>query len=342
VKTRDLRLLILHVSTRCDQTCAHCSIWRSTPSVTPECGLADRLGFIEAAASEGATTVLFTGGEPLLCDHIEALARRAKALGLTVHLATNGLGLGRAASWVGECVDEVFVSLEGPADIHDRVRGPRMTARLQAALGEVARLARRPRLVARNTLTGLNASALEGTVAMAREMGFDAVSFLPVDTSSSAFGGRPAERGRLRPGAADVAALRRSILYLASAGELGGFVLESEEKLMSMTDALALAPDRVAPRCNAPEWSVVVEADGALRPCFFQPAVAAGRGSGLGAARRSEPWAKALEGLGPQDATCSACVCAKYLETQAPSIAERAARTLGASLPGWLPRMGAA
>lgn len=286
--------------------------------------------------------MLFTGGEPLLCDHIEALARRAKGIGFTVHLATNGLGLGRAASWLGDAVDEVFVSFEGASETHDRVRGSGMARRLRAAMGVVAQRAPRPRLVARCTLSATNASGIEATVATARELGFDAVSFLPVDTATSAFGGRPEERRALRPSASQIAALRRGILYLSAAGELGAFVLEAEERLMSLADALEETADRVLPRCNAPEWSVVVEAEGAMRPCFFQPVVTGVRGLSLPEVRRSDAWQSALADLGPGDATCSRCVCPKYIEHAPGSFAERAARRLGVPLPTWTSRTGAA
>lgn len=343
MKTRDLRLLILHVSSRCDQTCAHCSIWQPSRSRSSsrEWGVGERGRALEDARAEGASTVLFTGGEPLLCDHIEALARRAKALGLSVHLATNGLGLGRAAAWLAESVDEVFVSLEGPPEVHDRVRGAGMAARLRGAVAAVSNLSPRPRLIARSALSALNAARIESTVATARDMGFDAVSFLPIDTTSEAFGGRPEDRVALRPSPRDVAELRRGILFLSAAGELGNFVLESEEKLMSLAGALE-RPGVDAPRCNAPEWSIVVEADGAARPCFFQPIVAADGNDSPVRVRRSEAWRDGLAVLGPGNAACAACVCPKFVEMEVASFAERASRAVGRTVPTWLSKAGAA
>lgn len=342
MKTRDLRLLILHVSTRCDQTCAHCSIWRPSPRASSrEWGVAERRRALEEARAEGASTVLFTGGEPLLCDHIEALARHAKDLGLAVQIATNGLGLARAATWLEAAVDELFVSLDGPPEVYDRVRGAGMAARLRLSVAAVARLSPRPRLIARSALSAMNAESIEATVAAARDMGFDAVSFLPVDTTSEAFGGRPLERVSLRPSPRDVAELRRGILFLSAAGELSGFVLESEEKLMSLAASLG-RPGVDAPRCNAPEWSMVVEADGAARPCFFQPVVAGDGDASPIRIRREAAWSAGLAGLGAGNPACAACVCPKFVETEPASIAERASRAVGRSLPTWLSKAGAA
>ena len=85
---RDLRLLVMHVSSRCDQACAHCSIWK-TKGKGEALGSEDRLRVLSEARSLGAQSVLFTGGEPFLCDHLEALCIAARRLGLSVQIATD-------------------------------------------------------------------------------------------------------------------------------------------------------------------------------------------------------------------------------------------------------------
>ena len=62
-------------------------------------------------------------------------------------------------------------------------------------------------------------------------------------------------------------------------------------------------------RCNAPWASAVVEADGTLRPCFFQPAVGNVRERGLGPLLDDE-MVRFRRGLDvARDATCQRCVC---------------------------------
>jgi len=55
-----------------------------------------------------------------------------------------------------------------------------------------------------------------------------------------------------------------------------GFILESPAKLRRIVSHFrahyGLEP-HVAPRCNAPWVSAVVEADGSVRPCFFHPSI---------------------------------------------------------------------
>ncbi len=343
MKPRDLRLLVMHVSTRCDQTCAHCSIWKMNGKGARELGVEERLAIIREARLLGAQAILFTGGEPLLCDHLETLARTADRLGLSVQIATNGLGLARSVSWLGEVVAEIYISLEGPLAVHDGVRGAGMFSRLKGSIEEIRALPRRARLVGRSTISAQNAGILDETVRAARALGLDAVSFLPIDVTSDAFGGDPGARARLRPSPADVIALRQAISRLSASGELGAFVIEDAGKLRRIADAFLLEPSsRMAPACNAPEWSSVVEADGAVRPCFFQPAVPFDRTASLGALRESKEYAAALLGLGEGDPICASCVCPKLRAQGTAALRGLVGAALVRAMPRFLHRPGSA
>jgi Fe-coproporphyrin III synthase len=309
VKVRPLQALVMHVSARCDQTCAHCSIWRPKGRIV-EMGFDERCSALREARELGARSVLFTGGEPLLCDHLEALARFARSLDLDVQIATNGLALARAADWICETAESVYVSLEGPLMTHDAIRGSSMWKRLASSVAVIRARPERPRLIARSVLQGGTCALVEETVHAAKSIGFDAISFLPVDTTSEAFGGAPEERRGLRPSTSQLAALRQGIARLAASGQLGTFVLEDELAMAALASRLAAASAE-APACNAPEWSIVIEADGAARPCFFQPPVGA-PAVALRVLRESTEFAAALQRLGPRNEICVRCVCPKF------------------------------
>jgi MoaA/NifB/PqqE/SkfB family radical SAM enzyme len=65
-----------------------------------------------------------TGGEPTLYPHFAAFLTEAKQRGFVVHIQTNGTLLDRVAdTLVAEGVELVTVSLDGPLEVHDAIRG---------------------------------------------------------------------------------------------------------------------------------------------------------------------------------------------------------------------------
>jgi hypothetical protein len=108
----------------------------------------------------------------------------------------------------------------------------------------------------------------------------------------------------------------------AEGGLTDGFVLESARKLRAIGAHLRASGGAEAfsrPACDAPWWSSVVEADGAVRPCFFHAPVGDARG-GLSRLRRSAAYETALARISGPNATCDRCVCPKR---RAPTLLER-------------------
>jgi Fe-coproporphyrin III synthase len=306
-----VRLLVLELSARCDQACAHCDIWRALSAAGPELSLAERLRVVEEALAAGTREALLTGGEPLLSADVWPVAARLRAGGARVLLSTNGMGLERHAAEVARLFQEVYVSLDGPdAASHDGLRGGAAFARLAAGIDALRRHSPRPRLVARSVVHARNVDRLADIVSTARRLGTDHVSFLPVDASSAAFGGRPETRGAFVPSEAQVRRLEETIGRL----EYDGFVLESADKLRQLARHLAASGGWGSferPRCDAPRWSAVVTADGRVKPCFFHAPVSDVR-TGITYTRRSREYRDALTRIEAPNDTCARCVCPKW------------------------------
>jgi MoaA/NifB/PqqE/SkfB family radical SAM enzyme len=216
---------------------------------------------------------------------------------------------------VGERFDEVYVSLDGAsAATHDEIRGAAAFARVARGVRALRRTAPRMRIVARCTLNARNLHEVPRAVTQARRIGFDHVSFLPLDAFSSAFGGLPMARLRLVPTSEQVAAFEADVDRLERAGALAdGFVLESPARLRALARHLRASGGTGAferPPCDAPWWSSVVEADGRIRPCFFHDPVGHAR-EGLVQVRASDGYAEALARIRAPNETCTRCVCPK-------------------------------
>jgi MoaA/NifB/PqqE/SkfB family radical SAM enzyme len=308
-RARRLRLLVLAVADRCDQRCRHCQIWQGSASIPLT--LEERLRIVDDALAAGASEALLTGGEPLLSPDLWPIALRLRAGGARLMLATNGMLLERHAADVARLFDEVYVSLDGPsAAVHDAQRGVPAWDRVAAGVRALSALPARPRVVARSVLHAGTIDALAETVAAARSLGVDQVSFLPLDAASDAFGAQPSARAALVPTEAQVARFEAAVRALR---DEDGFVSERPEKLLGFARHLrasAGARPFERPACDAPWWSSVVEADGALRPCFFQPAVGDAR-DGLRALRRGAAYRDALRAIRRPNEACARCVCPK-------------------------------
>ena len=91
---------------------------------------------VSDAARMGYQVVSFSGGEPFLYSGLLEVLQHAKSLGLRTTVTTNGYFLQpRRMEALRDFVDVLAVSLDGPPELHNRLRGsPRAFDRLCAGL----------------------------------------------------------------------------------------------------------------------------------------------------------------------------------------------------------------
>jgi MoaA/NifB/PqqE/SkfB family radical SAM enzyme len=103
------------------------------------------LDVVDQLAHLGCELITLSGGEPTARPDWDQVARAAVARGIHVNMVSNGV-LGsagrrtevvRRAKEAGLC--NVGISVEGPRDVHDQVRGPGTYDQALATVGELAR-----------------------------------------------------------------------------------------------------------------------------------------------------------------------------------------------------------
>jgi MoaA/NifB/PqqE/SkfB family radical SAM enzyme len=178
----------------------------------------------------------------------------------------------------------------------------------------------------RSTVQKANYAHLRQTVRAAKEIQLSSLSFLAADVTSEAFnrpGGWAAERqGGVALGAEDIHKLDEEMEALIrehAADIAGGFLVESAEKLrrivLHFRAHLGQLPP-VAPRCNAPWVSAVIEADGTVRPCFFHPSLGNIHEKPLLDILNSRQAVNFRQRLDiPNNPVCQRCVCSLHLPT---------------------------
>jgi organic radical activating enzyme len=127
-------------------------------------------------------TYYITGGEPLLSEHLLPIIAEIKARRQYVSLNTNGVLLKeRAAELVDAGVDKIIVSLDGPPEVHDAIRGPTFEAIADGISAVIAcrqrRRRSRPALRAQCVIAPENLAALYATVVAAHDLGLPEIRF---------------------------------------------------------------------------------------------------------------------------------------------------------------------
>jgi MoaA/NifB/PqqE/SkfB family radical SAM enzyme len=128
--------LSIVLSMRCNLACVMCrqirgadegAVHRSWYDFGRELPISAWISLLDQVASF-RPWLFVTGGEPLLYPHFKEFVEEARKRRLLVHLQTNGTLLAGVADFVVSMgVAAVNVSLDGPPEIHDRVRNKKGT-----------------------------------------------------------------------------------------------------------------------------------------------------------------------------------------------------------------------
>jgi Fe-coproporphyrin III synthase len=321
-----LPILLLAPHSRCNCRCVMCDIWRS--SGRDELSASEVARLVPDMMRLGVERVALTGGEALMHSHLWALCEPLREAGIAITLMSTGLMLAREAADIARFCDEVILSVDGPPPVHDAIR--RVSGafdRLQRGVAALRDAKGTVRIDGRCTVQHANVAALADTVAAAAALPLDHISFLAADVSSAAFnrpdGWTPARQAEVAVGIEDLDVLAQQLARLGrehAAHFASGFIVETQDKLRRrlLWHFQALHGLRPFPpqRCNAPWVSSVIEADGAVRPCFFHRAIGNVRDAGGLDAVVNGPVGRAFRSTldVSTDPTCRRCVCTLYRE----------------------------
>lgn len=314
-----LPILLLHVHEHCNCRCLMCDIWQKTDG--KELDLADFARHRESLLRLGVREVVLTGGEALLHRGFETLCSLLQDCEVKVTLLTTGLLLSKRAGVVSDGVDEVIVSIDGPESTHDQIRRVNGAYRLIGrGIEEVRRLKPQMPIHGRSTIQKANHHLLRQTVAGAKSLTLDSISFLATDLTSQAFN-RDLAWPIIRQD--EIALTREETTALENEAEslieenaedfLAKYIAESPAKLRRIVrrfkEHLGDFPP-IAPQCNAPWVSAVIEVDGSVRPCFFHEKIGNLTGSTLEQVINGEVARRFRASLDVEaNPVCRKCVC---------------------------------
>lgn len=267
-------LASLFVTYRCNLQCAMCDLWRK-PKEYREMGLkefdTEKMKRVLMELKDiGTTGVGFTGGEPLVREDIYDLLGYAKKMGMITHLNTNALMLDMDA--VLELkkinVDSINISLDGSKEeTHDAIRGAKGSFKKVLEGVSLINKARQEggfpvklNLVA--VLSRQNISEAVDMVRLTKEIGADAIGFMPVNTDVL---NRDKEDRKMALNAdADAAdAIIDTLITLKKEGE----PIDNTERYLSLFKN-CFRGEKSPVRCLAGYNTIAVDCYGDVFPCF--------------------------------------------------------------------------
>jgi MoaA/NifB/PqqE/SkfB family radical SAM enzyme len=296
-----------------------CDIWKTRETKT--FGVHELEAQLQSLRRLGVRWVVFSGGEPLMNPELPQLCSILREEGIRLTLLSTGLLLKKNAVQVAAGFDDVIVSLDGPREIHDMIRRVEGAFDfLHTGILALKELRQDMRITARSTIQKANHGYVVETARAAKLLQLDGISFLAADLTSTAFN-RPLAWPVSRQ--AEIALSHSEITTLENQMETlirdrdqefgAGFVAESPEKLRRIARHFRAhlgleVPE--SPVCNAPWVSAVIEADGAVRPCFFHRSIGNIHDASLEAVINGENGCNFRQNLDiPNNSICRSCVC---------------------------------
>jgi radical SAM protein with 4Fe4S-binding SPASM domain len=124
----DLSYLFWECTLKCNLRCLHCGSSCEPTSPLRELTTEEMMGILDTIHEDFDTTrmtVAITGGEPLLRHDLYDVMKRMTSFGMCVGIVTNGTLLteDRVRKLVDAGLRTMSVSIDGPGDLHDKVRG---------------------------------------------------------------------------------------------------------------------------------------------------------------------------------------------------------------------------
>ncbi|OGP74533.1 MAG: hypothetical protein A2V86_17745, partial [Deltaproteobacteria bacterium RBG_16_49_23] len=174
-----------HLTERCNLHCRHCYQEgknlqeMSANEVKREIGGATQMfqAWEEEHGIRVSPSIHFTGGEPFLYKGLWEVISYSRKKGYGVAMMTNGSRIKREDAQKASLFKlfDIQVSLEGPPELHDSIRG---RGSFKAAARGVQYLVGEGNRVSANvTLSRINLDKIEDTVRIAKEMGFYGIGF---------------------------------------------------------------------------------------------------------------------------------------------------------------------
>jgi radical SAM protein with 4Fe4S-binding SPASM domain len=181
----DLTYLFWECTLKCNLRCTHCGSACEPTSPLRELTTDEMLGVLQTIAEDFDTTrmaVAITGGEPLMRADLFQIMAQMQKLGMLTGIVTNATLMtpDKAARLLEVGMRTTSISLDGPEEVHDKVRGEGTFRKTVNGIG-VARRAGIPLVEAITCVRPANVDRLEETERVVRNSGASNWRLITID-----------------------------------------------------------------------------------------------------------------------------------------------------------------
>ncbi len=319
-KISSLPIVILMPHSSCNCRCVMCDIWKGNHNLKQleETDIENLLTTLKKLQTQ---QVVMSGGEALLNPNFFRFCELLKKENIKISLLSTGLTIQKHAPQLVKWTDDLIISLDGDGLLHDRIRNiPGAFDKLSKGISAIRAIHPAFKITGRCVVQRLNFRRWPEIIETAKEIGLQAISFLPADVSSAAFnrengwtGDRQHEILLTEPDLGEMKEIIGHILVRFGDEFANHFISESPQKLQKIYHYYAAYygyNEFPYKKCNAPWVSTVVEADGTVRPCFFHEPYGNIKSGTLESIINSESAIEFRKNLDMEkNETCLKCVC---------------------------------
>jgi len=274
-RVREVPLVFLRVTDRCNSRCLSCDGWVLRADNPPELTTDEICGLVPALKKLRTRVVALLGGEPTIREDLETCIRAIRQGGMSVQIHTNGLAIDadRARSLADAGLNVARISCDHvAAEGYQRIRGVDGYDQAVAAMRHFRSLPEPLPVAVNVVISRLNQDVIDQFPDRAVEWGIQRMQFIPIHTRMSFRMGDSAF-APLVPDVSDLPAILSALDRAADRLRAAGIGTNSSYYLRHFDRAYT---SRRRVRCAAGSFAVVVTTFGEVVPCYPCPSESEG------------------------------------------------------------------
>jgi MoaA/NifB/PqqE/SkfB family radical SAM enzyme len=258
-------VIVWRITTACDLACLFCAYSRELKFPRVHVAAEKALAMAEIVRRAGrAAHFSWLGGEPLLWPPLADVSQTLHARGFSLGLTTNGTHLPQQLDLIAKHYSLVTLSLDGPENFHDVMRGAAgLTDSIKASLVELKKGEVRPELRVNTVLMRSNLGGFGELLAELSDWGVDGVTFNTLGGADRP--GEFYEREKLLP--EHLAWLRAQLPRWRE--QFAPLKIYGDDAYVRRLELLASNHQYPIPNCQPGQKFLFINEQGLVSPCSF-------------------------------------------------------------------------